>query len=306
MPTLSATLLGLNDDDTPSPKRLQKQTRFFGLLYLPPPRTFTAFAPMSCPCRTLECPRGLSCAPISVPVVSASRRSSWRTRSHSSGKSGVTWGIGDRHRVDLSDESQLGITAAVNEAASLTGLPAGNTHPLQIEATRSVIEFKVSHCYLGVSRVLICKLSSYAQVRTYRLAPRLSFVKSPSGVFRGLLIYICTISTRRDPRRRAKPLSRSRSPSWPRCPELRSTWCSSGSSATKSVTMRNNSNAGIVSTYLITTNVPPGGVALKTIEFAVWALVPLLVASVAVPVVSAGAVGGFSEDFVVLVVGHAG
>lgn len=46
---------------------------------------------------------------------------------------------------------------------------------------------------------------------------------------------------------------------------------------------------------------PAVGDALKTVESAVRALIPLLVASVAVLVVAAGALGAGSVDFVVLV-----
>lgn len=52
---------------------------------------------------------------------------------------------------------------------------------------------------------------------------------------------------------------------------------------------------------------PGGGIALETIKSAIRALVPLLVASVAVLVVAAGTLGARSVDFVVLVgaVGYA-
>lgn len=53
-----------------------------------------------------------------------------------------------------------------------------------------------------------------------------------------------------------------------------------------------------VTTYLIATDMPGVGKALQTVESAVWTLVPLLVASVAVLVVAAGTFGGLTVNFV--------
>jgi hypothetical protein len=57
----------------------------------------------------------------------------------------------------------------------------------------------------------------------------------------------------------------------------------------------------IVEAYLVTANVPGHRRALETVESAVGALVPLLVSSVAVPVVVAGALGGIRNDLIVLI-----
>lgn len=56
-----------------------------------------------------------------------------------------------------------------------------------------------------------------------------------------------------------------------------------------------------VTTYLIATDMPGIGKALKTIKSAVRALVPLLVAGVAVLVVAAGTLGGLAVNLVLRV-----
>lgn len=56
-----------------------------------------------------------------------------------------------------------------------------------------------------------------------------------------------------------------------------------------------------VTTYLIATDMPGIRDALETIESAIRALVPLLVASVAVLVVATGTLGGLAVNFVLLV-----